>query len=211
MLDDALLRPGRLEVQVEISLPDETGRHQILTIHTTKMREADYLDSNVSLHSLAADTKKCDHASRTTPTPHAPRRVPTLTPRRPPRIHRLLCVCACVPCVRACRAAQLLGRGDRGSRQGGRLIRLRSAGAGRQHQKGRDREAQGACACAARVCTSSEWPSVAATPSLGFGRGRTGRGDSAGDALPTEHTRVCATQVSREDFDRALMARRRTT
>jgi len=57
MLDDALLRPGRLEVQVEISLPDETGRHQILTIHTTKMREADYLDSNVSLHSLAADTK----------------------------------------------------------------------------------------------------------------------------------------------------------
>ena len=30
MLDDALLRPGRLEVQVEIGLPDEGGRHQIL-------------------------------------------------------------------------------------------------------------------------------------------------------------------------------------
>lgn len=30
MLDDALLRPGRLEVQVEIGLPDESGRLQIL-------------------------------------------------------------------------------------------------------------------------------------------------------------------------------------
>ena len=29
MLDEALLRPGRLEVQVEIGLPDEKGRHQI--------------------------------------------------------------------------------------------------------------------------------------------------------------------------------------
>jgi len=57
MIDDALLRPGRLEVQVEISLPDETGRHQILTIHTTKMRDADYLDKDVSLHTLAGETK----------------------------------------------------------------------------------------------------------------------------------------------------------
>ena len=30
MLDEALLRPGRLEVQVEIGLPDEKGRLQIL-------------------------------------------------------------------------------------------------------------------------------------------------------------------------------------
>ncbi|GFZ15483.1 AAA-type ATPase family protein [Actinidia rufa] len=30
LLDEALLRPGRLEVQVEISLPDENGRFQIL-------------------------------------------------------------------------------------------------------------------------------------------------------------------------------------
>ena len=28
MLDEALLRPGRLEVQVEIGLADEKGRHQ---------------------------------------------------------------------------------------------------------------------------------------------------------------------------------------
>ena len=36
MLDEALLRPGRLEVQIEIGLPDRYGRHQILKIHTNK-------------------------------------------------------------------------------------------------------------------------------------------------------------------------------
>ena len=30
MIDDALLRPGRLEVHIEISLPDEKARAQIL-------------------------------------------------------------------------------------------------------------------------------------------------------------------------------------
>ena len=37
MIDDALLRPGRLEVHVEIGLPDEAGRLQILNIHTRGM------------------------------------------------------------------------------------------------------------------------------------------------------------------------------
>lgn len=37
MLDDALLRPGRLEVQIEIGLPDEKGRMQILKIHANKV------------------------------------------------------------------------------------------------------------------------------------------------------------------------------
>jgi hypothetical protein len=32
MLDEALLRPGRLEVHVEIGLPDERGRVQILQV-----------------------------------------------------------------------------------------------------------------------------------------------------------------------------------
>jgi vesicle-fusing ATPase len=30
----AILRPGRLEVHVEIGLPDEPGRLQIIMIHT---------------------------------------------------------------------------------------------------------------------------------------------------------------------------------
>ena len=34
MIDEALLRPGRLEVHIEIGLPDEAGRLQILKIHT---------------------------------------------------------------------------------------------------------------------------------------------------------------------------------
>jgi vesicle-fusing ATPase len=40
MIDDALLRPGRLEVHVEIGLPDVAGRMQILNIHTRNMRKA---------------------------------------------------------------------------------------------------------------------------------------------------------------------------
>jgi vesicle-fusing ATPase len=39
LIDEALLRPGRLEVQVEISLPDEKGRFQILQIHTSSLLE----------------------------------------------------------------------------------------------------------------------------------------------------------------------------
>jgi vesicle-fusing ATPase len=38
MIDEALLRPGRLEVHMEISLPDEKGRLQIIKIHTSKVR-----------------------------------------------------------------------------------------------------------------------------------------------------------------------------
>ena len=40
MIDDALLRPGRLEVHVEIGLPDKNGRLQILGIHTRNMKKA---------------------------------------------------------------------------------------------------------------------------------------------------------------------------
>ncbi|TMW55157.1 hypothetical protein Poli38472_013919 [Pythium oligandrum] len=39
MLDEALMRPGRLEVQIEINLPDAHGRGQILKIHTDRARE----------------------------------------------------------------------------------------------------------------------------------------------------------------------------
>lgn len=57
MIDEALLRPGRLEVHMEISLPDENGRLQILTIHTAKMRENGIMERDVSLPELAAVTK----------------------------------------------------------------------------------------------------------------------------------------------------------
>ena len=57
MLDDALLRPGRLEVQVEIGLPDDAGRLQILQIHTAKMSKNSFLDEDVDLYELATKTK----------------------------------------------------------------------------------------------------------------------------------------------------------
>ncbi|CAL9135081.1 unnamed protein product [Musa textilis] len=57
LLDEALLRPGRLEVHVEINLPDENGRLQILQIHTSKMKENSFLAADVSLQELAAHTK----------------------------------------------------------------------------------------------------------------------------------------------------------
>ena len=37
MIDEALLRPGRLEIHMEIGLPDEKGRVQILNVHSTKV------------------------------------------------------------------------------------------------------------------------------------------------------------------------------
>jgi len=38
LLDDALLRPGRLEVQIEIPLPNKEGRREILQIHFNSLR-----------------------------------------------------------------------------------------------------------------------------------------------------------------------------
>ncbi|TDL29667.1 AAA-domain-containing protein [Rickenella mellea] len=57
MIDEALLRPGRLEVHMEISLPDEHGRLQILNIHTAKMRANRVMDSDVDILELATLTK----------------------------------------------------------------------------------------------------------------------------------------------------------
>ena len=69
MIDEALLRPGRMEVtffftkfiaflyiakynfqvQMEIGLPNEAGRAQILKIHTARMRENKKIASDVDL------------------------------------------------------------------------------------------------------------------------------------------------------------------
>lgn len=39
LLDEAILRPGRLEVHIEIGIPDEDGRKQIFQIHTKRLVE----------------------------------------------------------------------------------------------------------------------------------------------------------------------------
>ncbi|KAL3854360.1 hypothetical protein ACJMK2_013632 [Sinanodonta woodiana] len=53
----ALLRTGRLEVDTEIGLPDESGRVQILNIHTATMREYNELASDIDIQEIAALTK----------------------------------------------------------------------------------------------------------------------------------------------------------
>lgn len=56
LIDEALLRAGRLGVHMEINLPDQRGRFQILNIHTEKMRQSKSLSSDVDLEWLAKQT-----------------------------------------------------------------------------------------------------------------------------------------------------------
>lgn len=46
LMDEALLRPGRFEVHVEVSLPDESGRHSIFLIHTDQMKKNNLLSKH---------------------------------------------------------------------------------------------------------------------------------------------------------------------
>ena len=57
MIDDAMLRPGRLEIHLEIGLPDEKGRRQIFDIHTRLMRKHELLADDVDLDKLSGMTK----------------------------------------------------------------------------------------------------------------------------------------------------------
>lgn len=62
MIDDALLRPGRLEVHVEIGLPDVKGRLQILNIHTRNMRQSKRI-TEAALERLPEIAEKCKNFS----------------------------------------------------------------------------------------------------------------------------------------------------
>jgi len=53
LIDVALLRSGRFEIQIEISLPDEKGRAQILRIHTKKLSQSKALADDVDIEELA--------------------------------------------------------------------------------------------------------------------------------------------------------------
>ena len=56
LLDPAVLRPGRLELQVEVGLPDRKGRTQIFNIHTARMRAEGLLATDVDIDTLAEVT-----------------------------------------------------------------------------------------------------------------------------------------------------------
>jgi proteasome regulatory subunit len=53
ILDEAILRPGRLERHIEIGLPNKEGRKEILNIYISKMK----VDKNVDLDKLAELTE----------------------------------------------------------------------------------------------------------------------------------------------------------
>lgn len=57
LLDEALTRPGRIELKIEIGLPDEEGRLQILKIHTGPLVKNNFLAPDVDLEDLAERTK----------------------------------------------------------------------------------------------------------------------------------------------------------
>jgi vesicle-fusing ATPase len=57
MIDEAILRPGRLELKVEIGLPNKEGRMQILNIHTKVMKENKKLENDVDFDYIASETK----------------------------------------------------------------------------------------------------------------------------------------------------------
>lgn len=56
LIDDALLRPGRFEVQIEVGLPDEAGRKAIFDIHLSKMIASNRV-VGVDSNALAKKTK----------------------------------------------------------------------------------------------------------------------------------------------------------
>ncbi len=55
ILDSALLRPGRFDLQIEIGLPDAATRRAILAIHTGRQP----LANDVDLDALTARTENC--------------------------------------------------------------------------------------------------------------------------------------------------------
>lgn len=53
LLDDALLRAGRIEVHIEVGLPNVEGREQIFRIHTNKMQTNSMMDKDINIKILA--------------------------------------------------------------------------------------------------------------------------------------------------------------
>lgn len=53
LLDEALLRAGRIEVHIQIGLPDKLGREQIFKIHTNRMDSNNCLSKGIDIEHLA--------------------------------------------------------------------------------------------------------------------------------------------------------------
>jgi transitional endoplasmic reticulum ATPase len=51
-IDEALRRPGRFDREIVVGVPDESGRREILGIHTRGMPLAEGVDSRTGAHDL---------------------------------------------------------------------------------------------------------------------------------------------------------------
>lgn len=71
LLDEALTRPGRIELKIEIGLPDIGGRQQILQIHTSPLARNNFLEADVDLPELADRTKNFTGVPSASPRPPA--------------------------------------------------------------------------------------------------------------------------------------------
>jgi vesicle-fusing ATPase len=56
LIDDALIRPGRIEIKVKIGLPDYNGRKQIFRIHTDRMKNNSMM-GNIDINDLCSQTE----------------------------------------------------------------------------------------------------------------------------------------------------------
>ena len=57
IIDPAALRAGRLELHIRVQLPDETGRQEILEIHTRKLKTCKSLSDDVDILLIASKTE----------------------------------------------------------------------------------------------------------------------------------------------------------
>jgi ATP-dependent 26S proteasome regulatory subunit len=57
MIDPAILRHGRFGIHIKIDLPNQTGRHEILNIHSTALRQNKLLTDDVDLMKIADITE----------------------------------------------------------------------------------------------------------------------------------------------------------
>jgi vesicle-fusing ATPase len=62
LIDSALLRPGRFELHIEVSRPDQAGRQDIFAIHTAGLAHNQRLGDDVDLSELAAASEHCTGA-----------------------------------------------------------------------------------------------------------------------------------------------------
>ncbi|KAF5955422.1 hypothetical protein HYC85_008278 [Camellia sinensis] len=59
LIDEALLREGRIELHVKLEYPDERGCLEILDINTRNLRQAFVVDEDVNLQEIACRTDGC--------------------------------------------------------------------------------------------------------------------------------------------------------